>query len=174
MNTYLFDFTSEKDSHWTMEDACENLSKNPAPDNAQPCIYIIHNSNTNHTYVGYAEKLLNRWKTRAEVFHTMGIDRNYAKNVLCAYCVPAVLKGTKKKVHIELQGQNAMEHILIRAVVNGLLGQTTNTNTVIANTPVMLTAGDIIHVVLPQTNTKTDRWGYLEASKSITLPSADY
>jgi hypothetical protein len=116
---------------WTMGKACGTSTKasyNPAP-NKGPGIYIIHNSNVeNTTYVGYADNCYHRWNGRTEVFHTLGIPKAYAKNVLCAFCLPSVDQGKS----MWLEGMNNCEHLLIRAVVNGLLGVTTNTNSQLA------------------------------------------
>jgi len=142
--------------------ACGTANKqsvNPAP-KTNAGIYIIHNSNENSTYVGYADDAQNRWKARTEVFHTLGIPRNYAKRILCAFCVPSVLNGPQ----MFLAGQNACEHLLIRAVVNGLLGVTTNTNSQLANAPFTNNIATQVRVYLP-----SDPWGRLDGRQQVNL-----
>ncbi|MDH4584438.1 hypothetical protein E8F20_21500 [Pseudomonas sp. BN415] len=160
MATVEFDFKSHHS--WTMGPACGTAftpSINPAPATTA-CIYIIHNTGENSTYVGYADNANDRWKSRAEVFHIMGIPKNYAKHILCAYCLPCVYGGPS----MYLQGFNNCEHLLIRAVVNGLLGKTTNTNTQLASVPFANPTATKVRVRLP-----TDPWGNLESDKEISL-----
>ena len=160
MATVEFDFKSHHS--WTMGPACGTTfmsSVNPAPATTA-CIYIIHNTAENSTYVGYADNANDRWKSRTEVFHIMGIPKNYAKNILCAYCLPHV-HGPHS---MYLQGQNNCEHLLIRAVANGLLGVTTSTNTQLRTVPFSNAIATKILVRLP-----TDPWGNLESDKQIAL-----
>jgi hypothetical protein len=134
-----------------------NSSDNPAPQTWK-IIYIIHNSNTNNTYVGYADDARDRWKTRAEAFHTMGISASYGRGVLCACCIPT------KPHSIALKGRNGCEHLLIRAVCKGLLGRTTNTNTQLAGTYFTNQSVTELRVYLP-----ADPWGSLSGTKSEDL-----
>lgn len=164
MGIVTFDF--EAHNSWNMAAACGddfNSSTNPAP-GTSPCIYIIHNKTENSTYVGYADNARHRWETRYEVFHIMGISRAYAQDILCAYCRPSMDIGS-----MYLQGQNNCEHLLIRAVVNGLLGKTTSTNTQLGKTLFINTAAKHIRVYLP-----SDPWGNLEGRKTIKIPSYGY
>lgn len=163
MAKMLFDFTVTGHS-WNMGPATTSPSNNPAP-SIGPCIYIIHNGNTNHTYVGYADNAVDRWKTRTEVFHCMGITLTYASNVLCALCHPKIVQsnGSYHWVKGALQGLHRPEHILIRAVVRGVLGATTNTNTSMANTVYHAPGHTFnrIEVQLPTSGT----WGSLLSSR---------
>jgi hypothetical protein len=144
------------DQRWDMRDACDNPSGNPAP-NTNPCIYIIHNSNVNATYVGYAANCRNRWAARTEVFHDFGIPVDYGRGVVCAFCIPAIVPG----VVMALQGMNNFEHLLIRAVVNGLLGRTTCTNTQLAGVPFTNQNVTEVSVWLPN----LVKWQQLESPK---------
>ena len=167
-----FYFHAGYGSNWTMEKACcatdTEDGDNPAPE-SNPCVYLIHNENTNNTYAGFADNAKKRWGTRTEAFHCMGIKADYAKKVLCAYCYPQ-LEDTVSGVVLPhpgpLKGQDNPEHLLIRAVVNGLLGKTTSTNTKSGKTlckkPVNINR---IQISLP-----TDPWGKLESEKFIDLP----
>lgn len=160
MATLEFDFKAQ--NAWTMGPACRGIgigSTNPAPVTTG-CIYIIHNTTENTTYVGYADSAYDRWKARTEVFHIMGIPQAYGQNILCAYCYP-VHSGTTP---VLLQGQNACEHLLIRAVVKGLLGVTTNTNSQLANTPFINSNVTQVRVYLP-----SDPWGSLEGRKQANV-----
>ncbi len=61
------------------------------------------------------------------------------------------------------------EHLLIRAVVNGLLGTTTSTNTALSKTPYHHPVGvDNVMVYLPV----APNWDDLEGGKMIALPVA--
>lgn len=148
---------------WTMGKACGTSSKasyNPAP-NKGPGIYIIHNSNVeNTTYVGYADNCSHRWNARTEVFHTLGVPKAYAKNILCAFCCPTVDQGKS----MFLEGMNNCEHLLIRAVVNGLLGVTTSTNSQLGSTTFNNSIATLVRVYLPTTN-----WGWLKGSRQIAV-----
>ena len=154
MSQMKFDFL--KQNSWDMGPACKNISLNPAPI-TNPCIYLIHNSTENTTYVGYADGANDRWKTRTEVFHISGITEVYGKGILCAYCLP-----TANTVW-QLKGQNNCEHVLIRAVANGLLGKTTSTNTQLGSTWFMNSASSTlaVQVYLPAYPGKL--WGKLES-----------
>ncbi|NWA25800.1 hypothetical protein HX870_06880 [Pseudomonas gingeri] len=159
----IAEFRFETYHSWDMGLACGDdatPSVNPAPATTA-CIYIIHNTGENSTYVGYADNAFDRWKTRAEVFHIMGIPKAYAKNILCAYCLPTVDSGKS----MFLAGQNNCEHLLIRAVVNGLLGVTTSTNTQLGKTPFINPIATMVRVYLP-----TQKWGKLVGSRQIALP----
>lgn len=161
MATVKFDFDTT--NAWTMGPACGTPgtpSVNPAPV-TNPCIYIIHNTVENSTYVGYADNAQHRWSTRYEVFHAMGIPKNYGNKILCAYCYPKLSAG-----QMFLEGQNNCEHLLIRAVVNGLLGVTTCTNTKLASTPFVNAAVTKILVYLPSYPAK---WGKLEPDKQVVV-----
>lgn len=159
-------FSFEIHNSWNMAAACGddfNPSTNPAP-GTSPCIYIIHNKTENSTYVGYADNARHRWETRYEVFHTMGISKTYAQDILCAHCCPTMDTGS-----MYLQGQNNCEHLLIRAVVNGLLGKTTSTNTQLGKTPFINKIATNIRVYLP-----SNPWGNLESHKTINISSKGY
>ena len=148
---------------WTMGKACGTnvkASYNPAP-NKGPGIYIIHNSNVeNTTYVGYADNCYHRWNARTEVLHTLGIPKAYAKNVLCAFCCPSVDQGKS----MWLEGMNNCEHLLIRAVVKGLLGVTTNTNSQLATTTFNNKTATLVRVYLP-----SDPWGWLQGRRQVAV-----
>ncbi|MCG9575378.1 GIY-YIG nuclease family protein [Vibrio tubiashii] len=166
MATLLFNFKAPNGTNWDMAAACQSPSKNPVTLASNPCIYIIHNSNTNHTYVGYAKNAKKRWDSRTEAFFCMGIQKKYAAKVLCAYCYPKL--GNTNVPFGSLKGQNNAEHALIRAVKNGLLGKTTSTNTSLRQTefdPNFLVVNgktvDRIQVSLPATGA----WGHLESDK---------
>src|SRR3569623_1749386 len=153
MATVRFEF--KKINSWHMGPACgtdTTPSENPAP-RTNACIYLIHNSGENSTYVGYADDAQHRWSTRYEVFHAFGIPKGYAKNILCAWCMPTVSHG----LQMFLEGRNNCEHLLIRAVVNGLLGRTTNTNTQLATSHFANHIATRVEVSLP-----SDPWGKLE------------
>lgn len=140
---------------WNMGPACGtvfNASVNPAPA-TPPCIYIIHNVQENSTYVGYADNANHRWKTRTEAFHIMGIPQAYGQQILCAYCQPTVSHGQS----MYLAGSNNCEHLLVRAVANGLLGITTSTNTQLGGTYFSNPIATQVRVYLP-----TDPWGNLD------------
>lgn len=148
----MADVTFNFQNSWTMGQACgtvANPSINPAPITT-PCIYIIHN---------YAQ---NRWASRSEVFHQFGIPRAYADNILCAYCQPTI---TRRAVML-LKGQNNCEHLLIRAVFNGLLlgNQPTITNTQLIQTPFNNPIATSVTVHLP-----TVRWGRLTGSRQVAV-----
>jgi len=154
-------FKFKEESTWTMGPACctpDGESINPAPTTPN-CIYIIHNTSSNETYAGYADNAKNRWATRFESFHCFGIEKGYAQGILCAYCVPKVKESTQ---HLHLEGTGGFEHWLIRAVVNGLLGVTTSTNTQLRKTPVPTNGIHRISITLP---TKSDKWGHLSNGK---------
>lgn len=68
-----------------------------------------------------------------------------------------------------LAGQNNCEHLLIRAVVNGLLGPTTSTNTQLGKTPFINAIAGLVRVYLP-----SDPWGKLEGAKQVALPVYGY
>ncbi len=157
MAIVTFDFSTDV---WNMGPACGNPSYNPAPF-TNPCIYIIHNSTENSTYVGYADDANDRWKSRTEVFHIMGIPKNYGKTVLCACCIPTVSGGKS----MFLKGQDACEHLMIRAVVNGLLGITTSTNSQLGSTPFSNPVARTIRVYLPT----QPYWGHLMSDREITF-----
>lgn len=111
---------------WNMELACDDISYNPAP-NTTSGIYIIHNENSNNTYIGYADNANHRWEHRVETFFCLGIEKAYAKKVHCAFCYPSIRyeDGTGSKIpKAYLQGKDKAEHLLIRAVEKGLLGNT--------------------------------------------------
>jgi hypothetical protein len=130
---------------------------NPAPV-THACIYIIHNNNSNETYVGYADDANDRWSTRTEAFHCMGIEVTYGAQIFCAYCYPTVKPGS-----MLLKGTNNVEHHLIRAVVTGLLGVTTNTNTQMGALACSVDHQvNEIRVYLP-----TDPWGHLHGRQRI-------
>lgn len=154
----MVEFYFKPQNEWTMGPACGNPSKNPAPATTG-CIYIIHNSTENTTYIGYADDALHRWNTRTEVLHIMGIPQVYGQKILCAWCCPTYTGN----VPILLQGQNAAEHLLIRGVANGLLGKTTNTNTQLAVTPFKNSKFDHMRVYLP-----SDPWGCLKGRREAT------
>lgn len=139
---------------WNMGAACGNPSTNPAP-TTTACIYIIHNKKENTTYIGYADNAKHRWNGRTEVFHTLGIPVAYGQEILCAYCLPTMSSGS-----MFLEGANACEHLLIRAVVRGVLGPTTNTNTQLATTFFSNASATKVEVYLP-----SDPWGKLEGAK---------
>jgi hypothetical protein len=152
-------------NEWTMGPACAGpggSSINPAP-STTGCIYIIHNSAENTTYVGYADDANDRWKTRTEVFHIMGIPQTYGQKILCAYCKPTS-DGPSSILYKDYAG---CEHLLIRAVMNGLLGPTTCTNTQLGNwmfpNPYHPT-GTQVRVYLPK-----DPWGKLQGRKQATF-----
>ena len=174
--TVHFDFTEKHNSYWNMKPACgtdATASVNPAPV-TNPCIYIIHNENTNQTYVGYADNANHRWNTRTETFHCLGIDRAYAKKVHCAYCYPR--EGDKAGNNLTkigagfLEGKQRAEHLLMRAVANGLLGVTTCTNTRDAKTlftgPIVISKVAGVVVRLPA------KFGALDKAKYVALPPA--
>jgi hypothetical protein len=172
MADIVFWFRIPHGTHWTMASACgtdAEPSTNPAPPGA-PCIYIIHNSTSNQTYVGYAGDPHHRWETRTEAFHCMGIERDYAKDILCACCTPLIGAGPDWATYTPypaLAGAMAAEHLLIRAVANGLLGATTSTNTKLGMMPCPRPLGvDNILVYLP---TKP-YWGDLKGERSTALP----
>ena len=173
MPNIVYYFRAPYGRQWTMESACGTAtepSTNPAPPGA-PCIYIIHNSDSNQTYVGYAANAIDRWATRAEAFHCMGIDRDYAKKILCACCTPMLGEGKNWATYTPyplLEGTYAAEHLLLRAVVNGLLGKTTSTNTKLGTMPCARPLGVIkIQVYVP-----THPWGSLQGEKEVVLPDA--
>ena len=148
----FFDFVGLS---WTMESACRRYSTNPAP-HTHPGIYIIHNENTNNTYVGYAENAHDRWKSRTEAFHCLGLRSNYAKKVHCAFCIPSFYfaDGTSRSLaNDQLKGSQKAEHLLIRGAVKGLMGATICTNTKTAFTPYKRRIGRIevnrVSVFLP-------------------------
>jgi hypothetical protein len=158
----IVEFEFKAHHSWTMGPACGNVinaSVNPAP-TTSGCIYIIHNSAENSTYVGYAEDAQHRWSTRTEVFHIMGIPRNYADRILCAYCKPSVDSGKS----MWLEGKHNCEHLLIRGVVNGLLGVTTSTNSQLGGQYFVNKIATQMRVYLP-----TDPWGRLEGRKQCTV-----
>ncbi len=172
MPDLVFWFRPPFGTQWTMAPACgtdAEPSINPAPPGT-PAIYIIHNSTTNQTYVGYAGNPHHRWETRTEAFHCMGIERDYAKDILCACCIPLIGVGKDWAAYTHypaLEGATAAEHLLIRAVVNGLLGKTTSTNTKLGMMPYLHPPGvDKILVYLP-TN---PLWGDLKGERSVALP----
>lgn len=149
---------------WTMGPACAGpggASLNPAP-TTTACIYIIHNSVENTTYVGYADDAKHRWSGRTEVFHTFGIPQVYGQQILCAYCKP-----TSDGAPVLLEGYGGCEHLLIRAVVNGLLDITTSTNTNLRNwyfpNPYH-PAKTTVRVYLP-----SDPWGHLDGAKQASF-----
>jgi hypothetical protein len=154
---------------WDMEAACGddvNDSNNPAP-STQAGIYIIHNENENTTYVGYADDAKKRWGTRYEALHCLGIPGAYAKKILCGFCRPT-FSGA---IPMNYKGNLGCEHALIRAVVNGLLGVTQNTNTQMSNTPYKPGPihGDVlIRVYFPVPY--FSKWGKLENAKEIRIP----
>lgn len=155
------DFWFKPQNSWNMGPACGSVivaSVNPAP-TTTACIYIIHNTTANSTYVGYADDALDRWKTRTETFHVMGIPQTYAQNILCAQCLP-----TSNGASMFLKGQNACEHLLIRAVVNGLLGVTTSTNSQLRTTPFINAVATQVRVYLP-----SDPWGNLLGRRQVNL-----
>lgn len=164
MSTIYFNFAASHRNHWTMRNACQEISTNPAP-NTSPCIYIIHNALTNNTYVGYADNAKKRWQARVETFHCLGIHKKHAKKILCAYCIPYTLKTSGKRLTYSgpLKGTNSPEHLLIRAVARGVLGRTTITNTQLCNTRYMTNNNiDRLEIHLP------DLWrqlGQLETNK---------
>lgn len=150
---------------WTMEKSCgtaKDVSINPAPFGSGECIYIIHNSNTNETYIGYAKDVRNRWSERFESFHCLGIEATYAREILCAYCVPQITPSTSI---FNFTGANSYEHFLMRAVVKGLLGKTTCTNTKLARKKIDTGIVNKITVWLPGNYTNS-RWGKLEPRKT--------
>ncbi|MBD2838758.1 hypothetical protein ID144_17075 [Pseudomonas sp. JM0905a] len=164
MATLEFHFKSQ--NSWNMGPACGSdlvPSTNPAPATTAG-IYIIHNSTENSTYVGYADNCYNRWQSRYEVFHAMGIKKSYGKGILCAYCLPTMDVGS-----MFLEGYNNCEHALIRAVVNGLLGVTQNTNTQLANTPFINKSITMLRVLLP-----TDPWGKLLGARQVALHKSQH
>ena len=147
---------------WDMGPACANPSINPAPATV-PCIYIIHNSNSNETYVGYAFNARHRWRTRTEAFHCFGIEEDYAQNILCAYCIPCDQHGNQYQG--VFQGANSPEHLLIRAVRNGVLGVTTCTNTQMRELPCIPPNGiDQLEIHLPAPN-----WGGLLGDRYVDI-----
>jgi hypothetical protein len=164
---HTIDFKFKPENSWDMTSACGddmNPSENPAPTSG-PCIYLIHNENVNSTYVGYADNTRHRWSTRYEVFHIFGIEEDYAENIHCAYCVPKITGG----LGINLHGLGNCEHLLIRAVVRGLLGVTQCTNTKLASTPfsnVNIFGGLTVNVYLP---TNQAKWGDLENGKQKVI-----
>lgn len=161
-----FDF-SPAGNNWNMGPACGDPSQNPAPVTF-PILYLIHNFNTNTTYAGYAQDAQHRWGDRTEVFHCLGIAQAYAQNVFCAMCIPHILNG-----HMRLDVPGAMhgaintaEHLLIRAVVNGLLGITTCMNTVLRNVPYTNPHNYTdVDIYLP-----ADPWGTLHSDRTSPLP----
>lgn len=153
-----FDFLSTG-HNWTME----RSDRNYAPI-TNGCIYIIHNENSNSTYIGYADNAQDRWSHRVEVFHCMGIFNAYAKKVRCAVCFPKVTHN-QRRIILNWKGTNGLEHLLIRAVRNGLLGRTTCTNTLLSTQLFPLRDDTKITVYLPGWN----KWGKLDGSKEITL-----
>lgn len=163
MGVLSFDFTEI----WDMGEACGDdvtASDNPAP-KTKAGIYIIHNANENTTYVGYADNAKNRWGSRYEALHCFGIPNGYGKKILCAFCIP-----TFDGPAMQFCGNLGCEHILIRAVVKGLLGVTTCTNTKLANTafaPGTL-FGDIeVRVYFPVGHHA--KWGSLENAKNVKI-----
>jgi len=149
MTTHImFDFGANDSQEFTMGKACKNPSTNPC-NQSQPCIYVIHNTNNapNTVYVGYAQDANNRWETRTEVFHHFGFSHAYGKNVKCAWCRPKISKANipnpnqNNLAHWDyinagsLLGANKAEHLLMRAMIQGLMGVITVTNTTSVNTP---------------------------------------
>ncbi|MEQ1764607.1 MAG: hypothetical protein ABL984_15870 [Pyrinomonadaceae bacterium] len=163
MDDIVFNF--EAANSWTMEEACKKVSNNPAPQ-SHPVLYLIHNQNENTTYAGYAQDARHRWLTRVEVFHCFGMKQDYGKNVLCSMCIPVLSNNANHDgpMHTAL---NSPEHLLIRAVVKGLLGVTTNTNTDLSEAPYINPYSyNRVIVYLP---TKP-KWGHLESDKMTVLP----
>jgi hypothetical protein len=164
--TFLqYDFKAS--DSFTMEQACCDAlgqSTNPAP-SSQPCIYLIHNFNSNQTYVGYANDAKHRWVTRTEVFHCLGIEAAYAQNVLCALCIPHKSAGAA----LQLEGTNGCEHLLARAVAGGVLGKTTSTNTKLGFVPCQTFDVDEIRIYLPKL-----KWGHLDSQRAVKLPHTTY
>jgi hypothetical protein len=157
------EFHFKQQNAWTMGPACPNVanqSNNPAP-TTTPCVYIIHNETENTTYVGYADNAQHRWSSRWEVFHCLGIPRTYADKILCAYCIP------ESTAVISFEGKHGCEHLLIRAVVNGLLGVTSSTNTQLGSAFFSNTNVSQVRVYLP-----SDKWGKLEGRKQINIHGA--
>lgn len=165
---YTIEFSFQQLNTWNMGPACGTDTKdseNPAPQTGA-CIYIIHNENENSTYVGYADNAKDRWSTRYEVFHCFGIPKAYAKKVHCAWCYPT-LDGHTNVLLTSLTGQNSCEHLLMRAVVKGLLGPTTCTNTQQSKTAFYSPHVSGVRVYFPvQHNAK---WGKLENAKQANL-----
>ena len=156
------------DDLWDMEASCGdevNESENPAPVTPQG-IYIIHNANESgvksQTYVGYAKNARHRWGGRYETLHCLGVPASYGKNILCAFCVPTI--GNKHAVNLD--GLNACEHALMRAVVNGMLGKTTCTNTTLSRTKFFSPEDLDIRVYFHNIGPK---WGSLENEKRIKI-----
>ena len=168
MGVLRFDFKEV----WDMEAACGDDvtdSDNPAP-TTQPGIYIIHNENENTTYVGYADNAKKRWGSRYEAFHCFGIPAAYAKKVRCGFCIPTF----NGPVAMNYCGFLGCEHVLIRAVVNGLLGVTQNTNTQLSNTlfsPGALFGDIVVEVFFPVGHYAT--WGKLENAKTVKIRKHD-
>ena len=158
----IVEFYFKQNQSWDMGPACGDVttsSVNPAPVTTA-CIYIIHNKTENTTYVGYADNANHRWNGRTEVFHTFGIPKSYGKKILCAYCRPSVDSGKS----MFLEGQNNCEHLLVRAVVNGLLGVTTNTNTQLSGAFFSNKIATELRVYLP-----SDPWGCLAGRQRVYL-----
>jgi hypothetical protein len=172
MPTVQFFFKPPYGDSWTMAPACggQGASVNPAPKTG-PCVYIIHNTSSNETYAGYAVDANHRWSTRTEAFHCMGIEATYGARVLCAYCYPIFGSGNNWTKVTNLEGTNNQEHLLVRSVVNGLLGVTTNTNTMLRTTPFGVhRTVDRVEVYLP-----TDPWGKLSGARFFNLtPGGTY
>lgn len=163
MNDLEFYFTE----FWDMGKACGDdvtASNNPAPATTAG-IYIIHNKKENTTYVGYAENAKHRWATRYEVFHCLGIATDYGKNILCAFCVPE-FNGVKLTAKNNLLWS---EHILIRAVVKGLLGVTTNTNSTSSKQPFIEPHRTRVRVYLDGDVKK--KWGRLDNPREVIIPA---
>jgi hypothetical protein len=177
MPNIVYHFRAPHGHQWTMEPACGTEmepSINPAPIWG-PCIYIIHNSDSNQTYVGYAGNAYHRWETRTEAFHCMGIERDLGKQILCACCIPVLGDGedwTKYIPYPALAGPGAAEHLLIRAVANGLLAKgAISTNTMLRDMPCPRPlAPPPLGVVKMQIYLPTHPWGNLRGERQVTLP----
>lgn len=171
MATVNFDFLAA--NSWTMQQACAN-GTNPAPVTHHPVIYIIHNRRTNGTYVGYANDAYDRWRTRTEVFHCFNFELGYGADILCAWCTPQLNNppAAPGPYPGPLAGQGRPEHLLIRAVANGLLGATTCTNTALRGSTFVPTGN--INQVIVRLPGHGARWGLLERDKMIGLPPGGY
>ena len=136
MSVILFDFDASDGSsdEFSMGKACSNPSVTPVQAPTNHCVYIISNENNNppSVYVGYAADAQDRWKHRVEVLHDFGVPNAYGKQIKCAWCRPKISNVANPDPgnlghwnfipSAQLRGSHSAEHLLLRCVVNGVMG----------------------------------------------------
>lgn len=148
MTTHLmFDFTDQRFSQsFTMSKPCSNNPVNPS-NQSNHVIYIIENTNHNPptSYVGYTRDPRERWTSRTEVCAHLGLSQPYGKAIKCAWCKPRISIQGVANPNVnnvadwqnvpanDLKGQDCAEHLLIRAMIQGVMGIVVCTNTQLVN-----------------------------------------